>query len=226
MPPPLPPRVFQLLRRKRVAWFSTFQLTTTWRNRPISPPASIALARRHDASSGKLKSIIPGRPAFSARSSMASRTREIGSERLLDEYRLAAIERVQRNLRLPIRRHGNRHRVDRRIVDQCLPVADAARNVRRARELRGARRVGAGERHHLAARVGAERRDEDGPAVVGADDADADHRQDSRRRGQPRGRTPYRCQRHADPSSAAADTTSGGGGRKFQRPVAGLWQMR
>ena len=159
-----------------MAWFSTFQFTTTCRNRPISPPWRIARARCQVASSGKLKSIIPGTPAERARSSIDFGTREIGGQGLFDKDRLAAIKGAKRDFGLQIGRDGNRDRVDRRVIDQGAPVTDAARNTGRARQLGCPARIGAGERDHLAARIGPKRRQDDGAAIVAADDADADHR--------------------------------------------------
>ena len=55
---------------------------------------------------------------------------------------------------LQIRRDRDGNGVDGRVVDQRLPVADTACNVRSARKLGGARRIGAGERHDLATPIG------------------------------------------------------------------------
>ena len=175
MPPPLSPRVFQLCRRSRVAWFSTFQLTTTCRNRPISPSRRIARARCQVASSGKLKSIMPGWPAARARSSIdlaPARSAASGFSTNTGLPRSSA-----RSAMSGCRSGGTAIATASTdgIIDQRPPVADAARNIRGPRELGRARRIGAGERHHLAARIGAERREEDGAAIVAADDTDADH---------------------------------------------------
>ena len=127
-----------------------------------------------DGELGKLKSTMPGlrRPAHVEHRLGAH---EVDGQRLFDEHRLAAIERAKRDLGLQLGRRGDRHRVDRRIIDEHPPIAEPARHVRGARQLGGPRGIGAGERDDLAARIGAERRQENGSAVVAADDADTDH---------------------------------------------------
>ncbi len=127
---------------------------------------------------GKIE-IDHGRPAARARGvEHRARTGKVGGERLFHEHRLAPGKCPHRDVRLPIGRDRDGHRID--VFDQRRPVAISARDIRRARKLARARRVGARERDHLASRVGAERRDKDGPAVIAADDADTDHSELSR----------------------------------------------
>jgi hypothetical protein len=103
------------------------------------------------------------------------RAGEIGRERFLDEYRLAETERTPRDLGLQVRRNRDGDRRDRAVIDQRPPVAEPARDADGPRQLGRASGVGARQRHHLAARVGAERRQQHGAPVVAADDSYSDH---------------------------------------------------
>ena len=100
---------------------------------------------------------------------------EVGRERLLHEHSFAKAKRVNRDRGLKLRRNGDRNRAHTALLDQALPVAEPVRNVCGARDFAGARRVGPRQRHHLAARIGAKGRKQNGAPVIAADDADADH---------------------------------------------------
>ena len=124
---------------------------------------------------GKIE-VDDGRPPAPARAIEHDLcAREVGGERLLDEDGLSEIERAARDLRL--QRRGNRDGDDRNgaVFDQRPPVAQPARDIRRAGKLGGPRRVGSRERHDLAARVGAKCRQQHVSPVIAADDAHADH---------------------------------------------------
>ncbi len=54
------------------------------------------------------------------------------------------------------------------VVDQRAPVAISLRHADVTRQFRGARVIAAGQRHHLAARVGAERRQLDIASIIAA----------------------------------------------------------
>ena len=121
----------------------------------------------------KLKSIIAG--SAPACRSMAAARCEIGGHRLLDEHRLAASQRRNGDLGLHPRRRGNGDCVDIGAFDHLGPVAEGLGDIRLARQLGGARLVGAGKRHDLAARIEAEGRQLDRSSIIAAHDAQADH---------------------------------------------------
>jgi hypothetical protein len=150
-----------------VAWFSKFQVTTTFRSRPIAPLFKIALARCHDGSSGKLKSTIVGCALL--------RAGEICSEGLLEEDRFSELEGALRDGGLEIGRYRDGHYRNGALLDQCLPTAEPARHIRSASALRRPHGVGSSKRHNFAAGIVAERRDEDGFTVVAPDDANTNH---------------------------------------------------
>ena len=104
-----------------------------------------------------------------------ARAREIGGERLLDEDGLAEIERAPRHLGLAIGRNRDGHRVDGGVIDQRRQSPSPRATFGRPRKLRRSRGVGSRQRHHLAARVAAECREQDVPPVIAADDSHADH---------------------------------------------------
>ena len=69
---------------------------------PSDPLSRISFARRHDGSSGKLKSMMVGCPAALRRLDHGRRAGEIAGEGLLDEDGLAESERAARHLGLEI----------------------------------------------------------------------------------------------------------------------------
>ncbi len=113
-----------------------------------------------------------GRQAFEPRLPQhGARSGKIARHRLFGEHRLAEFERADRDLRLQARQRGDGDRLHVLVLDQRAPVAVAFGNAFGAGKLGGAASVAAGERDHLAARIGAERGQLDGASVIAADDA-------------------------------------------------------
>ena len=100
-----------------------------------------------------------------------ARAGQIAGHRLFGEHRLAEFERADGDLRLQARQRGDGDRLHVLVLDQRAPIAIGFGHARGAGQLGGAAGVAAGERHHLAARIGAERGQLDGASVIAADDA-------------------------------------------------------
>ena len=104
-----------------------------------------------------------------------ARAGEIARHRLFGKYRLAQFERADCDLHLQARQGGDGDRLHVRVLDQRAPVAVGFRHAGGVGKLGGARCVAAGERNHLAARIGAERRQLHGASVIAADYSQTDH---------------------------------------------------
>src|SRR5258706_8967799 len=61
---------------------------------------------------------------------------KIGGKGLLEKHGFSELERALRDGRLEMRRDGHGDHCNRRLIDQCLPIAEPARNVHSARDLR------------------------------------------------------------------------------------------
>jgi hypothetical protein len=142
---------------------------TTFCKRPIAPSSKIVLARCHDGNSGKLKSSAC----------------EVGGKGFLEEDRFSELEGALRDGGLEIGRHRDGDHPNGALLDQCLPTAKPARDIRGPSKFRGSRRVGSGQRHDLAAGIVAECRDENCPPVIASNDANTNHDAISCANGEP-----------------------------------------
>jgi hypothetical protein len=74
-----------------------------------------------------------------------------------------------------MRRYGDGHYRNAALLDQCLPTAEGARNIRAPSNLGRPLRVTSRERHYFATGVATECRDEDASPIIGSSDANTNH---------------------------------------------------